>query len=173
MSAVTVELPPGAIGFGEALVPSTIQGVKSATPETASQPALPGPALQPHQLFSSLTLATEALLKPAVVLPTMRLKCAVPVPLPIKRTPVPLVNRLLLVMLAVPLATSTPNGNVVIELPLIVTVAAAVRLLSSLTPALGLANWPPPLMVLPVTLTLPTVCGSLPAPMFRLRTRPP
>src|SRR5262245_56271078 len=56
ISPVTVVLPPGAIGFGLALMPSTIHGSKSApVPVTALQPALPGPALQPHQLFSRLS----------------------------------------------------------------------------------------------------------------------
>jgi hypothetical protein len=55
MSAVTVELPPGGIGFGEALTPRTIHGLLSTpVPETAPQPVFPGPALQPHQLFSNV-----------------------------------------------------------------------------------------------------------------------
>src|ERR1043165_4243433 len=56
-SAVTVEVPPGVIGFGEAETPRTSQGLKSVVaapvPVTESQPAPPGPALQPHQLFST------------------------------------------------------------------------------------------------------------------------
>src|SRR5262252_6485965 len=56
MSAVTVEFSSGGIGFGAALTPRTIHGLASRfaapVPFNASQPALPGPALQPHQLFS-------------------------------------------------------------------------------------------------------------------------
>src|SRR5664279_362919 len=53
MSAVTVEFPSGAIGLGEALTPRTIHGLKSTpAPVTTPQPAVFGPVLQPHQLFS-------------------------------------------------------------------------------------------------------------------------
>src|ERR1700704_1964139 len=52
MSAVTVEVPPGVIWFGDALTPRTIHGLKSRpAPDAVSQPVPPGPALQPHQLF--------------------------------------------------------------------------------------------------------------------------
>ena len=73
MSAVTVELPPCGIGLGDALTPSCSHGLKSAVPVTVSQPALPGPALQPHQLFSAVTMPST-LLSPVNVFPTMRLK---------------------------------------------------------------------------------------------------
>jgi hypothetical protein len=57
MSAVTVEVPPALIDAGDALTPRTIHGLKSApVPLTAPQPVLPGPALQPHQLFSRLAV---------------------------------------------------------------------------------------------------------------------
>ena len=53
MSALTVELPNGGIVLGEAEACSTIHGLKSTpAPTTTPQPALFGPALQPHQLFS-------------------------------------------------------------------------------------------------------------------------
>src|SRR3954470_19272783 len=53
MSVVTAELPSGAIVLGEADPRSTIQGLKfTPGPTTTPQPALFGPALQPHQLFS-------------------------------------------------------------------------------------------------------------------------
>src|SRR5437763_2725880 len=77
MSAATFDVPPGAIELGVAEAASTNQGLKSTpVPVTAPQPALPGPALQPHQLFSM----SEVLfcgLSIAVVVATMRLKCAV------------------------------------------------------------------------------------------------
>src|SRR5689334_19553139 len=77
MSAVTVEFPPGVIGLGEALMPRTIHGLKSAPePVTAPQPELPGPALHPHQLFSRFTVSLFGL-SIAVVEAMMRLKCAV------------------------------------------------------------------------------------------------
>ena len=53
ISAVTVDVPPSVMELGAAVTPSTIQGSKS-TPVALSQPVLPGPALQPHQLFSVL-----------------------------------------------------------------------------------------------------------------------
>src|SRR3954470_24818453 len=46
MSAVTFDVPPASIVPGTALTPSCSHGLKSADPVTASQPALPGPALQ-------------------------------------------------------------------------------------------------------------------------------
>src|SRR5882724_1828369 len=69
ISAVTVELPPGVVGLGEALVPSTIQGLESSTPVLPANtrvplavaphpaPPAPGPKLQPHQLFSTSIVA--------------------------------------------------------------------------------------------------------------------
>ena len=49
MSAVTVVVPPGPIGLGEALVPKTIQGFERAVPVWLSQPAgaRPGIAAPP------------------------------------------------------------------------------------------------------------------------------
>jgi hypothetical protein len=61
MSAVTFEVPPGAIDEGTAPVFSMIQGLKSTTVlVTVPQPVLPGPALQPHQLFSTLLMVGGA-----------------------------------------------------------------------------------------------------------------
>src|SRR5262245_26739009 len=78
MSAVTVELPPGPTELGTALTPRTIQGLKSApAPFTAPQPVLPGPALQPHQLFSRSTAWLLGL--SIAVAAIMRLKWAVTV----------------------------------------------------------------------------------------------
>ena len=68
-SAVTVEFAPGVVGFGAAVVPSTIQGLLSSTPVFPAKtsvplvvplhpaPVAPGPKLQPHQLFSTLMVA--------------------------------------------------------------------------------------------------------------------
>src|SRR5262252_9721647 len=77
MSAVTVELFNAGIEFGTAVTPSTIHGSKSAPePLTTPQPALPGPALHPHQLFSRFTGRLPGL-SIAVVGEMMRLKWAV------------------------------------------------------------------------------------------------
>src|SRR4030095_1157514 len=66
ISAVTVEVSPGAIEAGDALTPRTIRGLKSMpAPPTLPQPVLFGPALQPHQLFSIEPLTVPA--KPAPV----------------------------------------------------------------------------------------------------------
>src|SRR5438128_8699729 len=79
MSVLTVELPPAEIVFGVAEARSVIHGSKSAVPVTALQPALPGPALQPHQLFSAVT-TPSTLFKPATLLFTIRLRLRVPRP---------------------------------------------------------------------------------------------
>src|SRR4051794_11164974 len=79
MSVLTVELPNAGIVFGVALARSTIQGLKSAVPVTALQPALPGPALQPHQLFSAVTIPST-LFKPATLLFTIRLRLRLATP---------------------------------------------------------------------------------------------
>lgn len=55
ISAVIVELPAGRIAGDDAATVSTIQGVKFPGAATVSQPVLPGPALQPHQLFWALS----------------------------------------------------------------------------------------------------------------------
>src|SRR5439155_15346947 len=71
-SAVTI--------WPSAEIPSTSQGVKSMDPaigsEIAPQPGLPGPALQPNQLFSASRTCDEvlALAMAALELSTMRLK---------------------------------------------------------------------------------------------------
>jgi hypothetical protein len=61
MSAVTVEVLPGGIEFGTAVTPNTIHGLASVVPApvpvSVSHPGLPGPALQPHQLFSTLMVS--------------------------------------------------------------------------------------------------------------------
>src|SRR3954465_6563236 len=72
MSMLTVELSNAAIVLGVAETLSTIQGLKSAVPVTALQPAFPGPALQPHQLFSAVTIPST-LFKPATLSFTIRL----------------------------------------------------------------------------------------------------
>src|SRR5882762_5055625 len=89
MSAGTVEVPPGAIELGVAEPSSTIHGLKSTVPRTALQPALPGPALQPHQLFSAVT-KPFTLLSPATLLLTIRLKPSVARPWLCTSTPVAL-----------------------------------------------------------------------------------
>src|SRR4030095_6389636 len=71
MSAVTVEVAPGVVGFGDALVVSLIHGLPSrlAAPVPPSpfgvpvqpEPTPPGPKLQPHQLFSRLIGDSEPL----------------------------------------------------------------------------------------------------------------
>ena len=64
MSAVTVDEPPGLIVLGTAEPDKTIHGSKSTPlPTTAPQPAVLGPALQPHQLFSIEPLSVPV--KPA------------------------------------------------------------------------------------------------------------
>src|SRR6185295_1267887 len=79
ISAVIVDVSPGPIELGEALTPSTSHGLKSTRPVTESHPPLPGPALQPHQLFSALSVTGPFQTTP-VVLPTMLLTCiSVPV----------------------------------------------------------------------------------------------
>ena len=97
MSPVTVELPKAGIGFGEALTLSRSHGLKSAIPVTLSQPTIPGPSLQPHQLFSALTVPST-LFKPAV-LPTMRFTFGSALPWLWTRTPVALPRIVLLVSL--------------------------------------------------------------------------
>src|SRR6185295_16514564 len=75
--AVISEIPPGGTEPGDALTANTIHGSKSApVPVTAPQPVLPGPALQPHQLFSRSDVTLFAF-EIAVVVAMMRLKCAV------------------------------------------------------------------------------------------------
>src|SRR6266481_2951215 len=77
MSASSVDMPNALMVLGVAEVRSTIHGLKSASaPVTAPQPALPGPALQPHQLFSRSRIRLFGL-SIAVVVEMMRLKCAV------------------------------------------------------------------------------------------------
>ncbi len=76
MSPVTVEVANALIGFGEALTFNTSHGLASAVPVMPSQPLAlipptPGPSLQPHQLFSALTVPST-LFKPVIVLPTIR-----------------------------------------------------------------------------------------------------
>src|SRR3977135_1277695 len=87
MSVLTVELPNAGMVFGVALARSTIQGLKSA-PVTASQPALPGPALQPHQLFSAVA-TPSTLVKPVALLFTIRLSLRLATPWLWTSTPVP------------------------------------------------------------------------------------
>src|ERR1700682_2496308 len=96
MSAVMFELAPWAMVLGTALTPSTIHGLESAVPVTASQPALPGPLLQPHQLFSAVTVPST-LLSPVTLFPTMRLKLRFASPWLCTNTPVPLPLIVLLV----------------------------------------------------------------------------
>src|SRR5215831_14353517 len=80
MSAVTVEVPFGLIGFGAALTFSWMRGSKSApVPFTPPHPVLFGPALQPHQLSLRLGVALFGL-SIAVVGEMMRLTWAVAVP---------------------------------------------------------------------------------------------
>src|SRR5205085_9488166 len=93
MSAVTEVCPPGGIGLGEALILSTSQGLASSMPVLPANtsvplvvplqpaPPVPGPKLQPHQVFSTsmVALLPAATLLPyctPTVLPTMRLKFA-------------------------------------------------------------------------------------------------
>src|SRR5215831_11667185 len=77
ISAVTSEVVAGVIEFGTALTPRTIHGLDTAPgPVIAPQPVLPGPALQPHQLFSRLAVLLFGL-SIAVVPEMIRLKCAV------------------------------------------------------------------------------------------------
>src|SRR6266568_2996993 len=91
MSASRVDMPNGGMVSGIAEVRSTIHGSKSApVPVTAPQPVLPGPALQPHQLFSRSSVTRLFGLSIAVVGEIMRLKCAVPVALFVNRRLVPL-----------------------------------------------------------------------------------
>src|SRR5664279_3418063 len=109
MSAVRVDVPNALIVLGEAEVRSTIQGLKSApVPVTAPQPVLPGPALQPHQLFSRSRVRLFGL-SIAVVVETMRLKCAVALAPLLNARPVPLAKRLLPVMVAEPAFTLLPT----------------------------------------------------------------
>ncbi len=96
MSVATRLMPPGTIMFGVAEALRTIHGLKSATPMTESQPAVPGPALQPHQLFSAVAVPSTRF-KPAVVFPTMRLKLRLARPWLWTRTPVALPTMVLLV----------------------------------------------------------------------------
>src|ERR1700682_5042094 len=96
MSAVMFELAPWAMVLGTALTPSTIHGLESAVPVTASQPALPGPLLQPHQLFSAVTVPST-LLSPVTLFPTMRLKLRFASPWLWTSTPVALLVMVLLV----------------------------------------------------------------------------
>ena len=48
-------------------------GAASIPPTTASQPGLPGPATQPHQLFSKSSVGVAPLMAPAASLPTIAL----------------------------------------------------------------------------------------------------
>src|SRR5258708_7699283 len=84
MAAATTDDPPGLIVFGVAEPRSTIHGSESTpAPATEPQPALPGPALQPHQLFSIPPLSVPAnpaplwTVTPELLLLTMRLKPAI------------------------------------------------------------------------------------------------
>src|SRR2546423_11602115 len=108
MSVLTVELPSGGMVSGVAEARSTIHGLKSApVPVTAPQPVLPGPALQPHQLFSRSRSRLFGL-SIAVVVERMRLKCAVALAAFAKRRPVPLAKRLFRLIVAVPPFTLMP-----------------------------------------------------------------
>src|SRR5947207_7534549 len=90
MSASSVDMPNALIVLGVAEVRSTIHGLKSApVPVTAPQPALPGPALQPHQLFSRSRVRLFGL-SIAVVVEMMRLKCAAALAPLLNRRPVAL-----------------------------------------------------------------------------------
>src|SRR3954453_10154928 len=109
ISAVRVDMSNGSIGLGEAEVASTIHGLKSANapPVTAPQPVLPGPALQPHQLFSR-SRARLVGLSIAVVVEMIRLKCAVVLP-PLKNARlVVLAYSVFPVIVAVPASTTIP-----------------------------------------------------------------
>src|SRR3954469_784151 len=88
MSVLIVELPSARIVFGLAEARRSIQGLKSAVPVTALQPALPGPALQPHQLFSAVTIPST-LLNPATLLFTIRFRPRLATPWLWTSTPVP------------------------------------------------------------------------------------
>src|SRR5450432_4716714 len=101
MSASSVDMSNALMVLGVAEVRSTIHGLKSApAPVTAPQPALPGPALQPHQLFSRSGVRLFGL-SIAVVVEMMRLKCAVALAPLLNRRPVPLAYMLLPVIVAV------------------------------------------------------------------------
>ena len=89
-SAVTVDVPETRIEVGDASAPSTSQGSESAVPVTEPQPVLPGPALQPHQLFSAVTVLPETTWRPATLLSTMRFWLRFARPLLCTRTPVAL-----------------------------------------------------------------------------------
>jgi hypothetical protein len=96
ISVVIVDVLPNPIVPGDALMPSTSQGLKSTVPRTPSQPVLPGPALQPHQLFSAVTVPSM-LFRPATLFPTIRLKLRVAKPWLCTNTPVPPLLMVLLV----------------------------------------------------------------------------
>ena len=72
MEAVMDDVEPVKMMEGVAVTPSTIQGFESTfadpLPLTESQPNEPGPALQPHQLFSASTLPAPLQTKPPELL---------------------------------------------------------------------------------------------------------
>ncbi len=63
---------PGLMAVLDDVTVNTSHGSTSTLPPTVSQPLCPGPALQPHQLFSPLTLPVPVRFTP--VLSTIRLK---------------------------------------------------------------------------------------------------
>ena len=80
-SAVSIEVAPGTIWVGSALMLSTSHGLKVAVEplplaNTVSQPVAPGPALQPHQLLIAVTVLPPSepspVPPPEAELPTMR-----------------------------------------------------------------------------------------------------
>src|SRR5471032_2775800 len=78
MSAVSVDVWGGSIVLGTAEVWRTIHGLKSPrVPLAGPQPAWPGPALQPHQLFSRSAIRLWWTVSIATTVEMKRLKCAV------------------------------------------------------------------------------------------------
>ncbi len=82
--AVTVDVAPGPVSVaGPAWAASTSRGEVVAEPATVSQPAVPGPPLQPNQFSAASTLAvgpTRSAEPEPAVLPVTRLCRSVAVP---------------------------------------------------------------------------------------------
>ena len=129
--AVIADVWPGLREDGTAVMLRTSQGLKSTLPVTGLHPALPGPALQPHQLFSATTSPDPALVTP---FPTMLLKLMITVGVGFATaTPTVLAAIKLLIIVAFP-AASIPVPNRLMVLPTEVPPIVAIEPARMLTP---------------------------------------